>query len=610
MLRLEPNKGKAFLWDMRLLGKAAKLYVSNARQARGVTCSSAFAQAVGEVFLRKGSVPQNDEPKAAKTLSKAPKNSFRHRDFVICRLSLANLFRRSRKTSEESPVRFPWAESYALAAAQSLNRTCKSAAPKSAATRVMKSGLEIAFRIGQRINTCEFWLGFGFGIATRLLTRAMMLDAFPPSPDHATAFGISASAIAGVAAGVVACLVRALYRNAQRKPGAPKEAYCSRLLFESALMGLLGGIFGGCATNFGTLLTRSSAFAVGTATGATASIVHAVMKENWRHKDGGLGWEKFAFQSAVFSLAGGVLGIVSSDLFGSTSSAAASTPVGGADSILYINSPPDRPEFCGTDQCWLPPRMLEPPQRAAIPAMPVVPALPAEEVIRITVPEHHAPAHHPPKAPCAAKHPVIPKKETLCYPEKHVKHVKHIKHLKAKEPTEIIIRRTIIPAPIPVPPPEAVTPQGVPMHSFAPIEIPPRGEMPAREMPPMREPPPRGFNPCETGMCGDEPCYDSGAINLKGPCADPRMPCVERVSFNEDGEATKAVLEPASNWISRPYYEMERSPEEMRRTNWNTREQGNFIPARGSEGTGQLSLVVPVVNNRTLTLASLNPAPV
>ncbi len=615
MLRLEKKKGKAFLWDMRLTAEAAKHLINGLSHILYMVHPTDFGKAEQETFKRTYRASAGyTQPRAG--LSNAPRHKYRHSDKVVRKLSLANIFGLNRKKPEPAPapepviVPYPWTTAYAHAfekrRKRSHSRRPMPVTPKktSSVATTRDRVLEMVFQIGKRINTWEFWLGFGFGLATRLSTRILIMETFSEMPDYATMVSFIACAVAGLTAGMAAHLIRAFYRNATRVPGAPKELYFSRPMFEAALIGLLGGMFGGCATNFSTLVARSSAFTVGMATGAAASIFHSVVKNGWRTDDGHFAWERLVFQSAIYTFAGGILGVVSADLLGSSDSIA-SVPTGGSDSILYLRpSRPIGPEACGTDQCFAPPPPMEAqPQMPLQMALPPLPPPPAEEVIRITIHERgHAPSGH--HGPRISKPHVAPRKEELCYPAKHVKHVKHLKHLKPpKEPAEIIIRRTIVPAQLPpIPPPQTVMPPpGMPPQYFAPLEPPsgPPPEMPVRPM----------FNPCETGECGGEPCYDSEAINLQGPCSDPSMPCVERVSFNDEGLATRAVLEPADRQVTHPYYEFRRDPEDMRLANWNVKEQGNLIPARGTENAGELSLVMPLANNKTLALASSAPRP-
>lgn len=90
-------------------------------------------------------------------------------------------------------------------------------------TRLRKLSLDILHQIRNRVNTHEFWLGFGFGVATRTATRLAILAAFPETPRLATAASFVACAGAGLATSAITHLVRTYYRNSKLPKGAEKE---------------------------------------------------------------------------------------------------------------------------------------------------------------------------------------------------------------------------------------------------------------------------------------------------------------------------------------------------------------------------------------------------
>jgi hypothetical protein len=156
------------------------------------------------------------------------------------------------------------------------------------------------------------------------------------------------------------------------------------------------------------------------------------------------------------------------------------------------------------------------------------------------------------KKPARKKHRVAPKveKEKMCYPVKHIKHPKRKRAKRVKSKIEFIIRAT-------------------------PPVIPP--------------PPPPPIDPCLTGHCAPDPCHGSLLKTIKGPCADPRTPCVERVTFNDKGQAIRVVLEPQAVPASKPYFEYQQ-----------------YVHASDSSRKPELSLVVPLAKE-SLAIAVMGP---
>jgi hypothetical protein len=146
-------------------------------------------------------------------------------------------------------------------------------------------------------------------------------------------------------------------------------------------------------------------------------------------------------------------------------------------------------------------------------------------------------------------------------PVKHVRHVKPIKHVKPH----------VVPKP-PLPLPERVIIQQPPPQPLPPLPV---------------------VDPCDGGLCG-EPCEPHAQIDLQGPCADPLTPCVQRVSFNEEGIATKVVLEPQMIQQQGPYFEIHRVPE-ARMAGWNEASRNITTASNTVSDTTEVSLVVPFV---------------
>jgi hypothetical protein len=634
MLRLENTTGKAFRWDMQPTKEFARRLMRELPLFLRPSLAE-FAKAKHEfAHKRLQTLPpaKTVDPKKRKTtqaamLKESPEHCYRQRDSVRPpRLRIFEWFSditrnlAGKKAIITGPL--PWAGCYSPRKTRAhvmyfnwMKRHSEGL------TRVKRQASSLFSQIMCRIQTPEFLLGFSSGLATRVGTKIAILSALASSKDLMLASSFIACAGAGLAAGIITFLVRTKYRNLKAPASAVKEKYWSRQLLESAVIGLLGGLVGGASTSAGGLIARSSTFVIGTAVGISAGLFRAVVKGDWR-KEGRVNWEQLAYRSVVFGVIGGALGVVSGDLFGSKVSIAASTPVTGEDSVIYVPppEPSSLPEVCGTDQCYAPP---EPPPPPAQPmATPVIPVVPQEEIIRIRVPAEH---HEPPRVP---HHPKVPSRERLCYPErprvaKQVKHLRHLKHAKPPpEPIDIVIRRILMTPVAPGAPAVPMTPavqvmpsapvgpvmQGAPMPPVSPMHMygpggPQHAPPPAfREMPPIER-----YNPCEDGECGNEPCYDSSALDIKGPCSDPNTQCVARVSYNDDGEATRAVLEPHAFKTARPYFEITHSPEDLRIANWNNETQGTLIAGNGGR-PGELSLVVPVLNNRTLAFAG-NMAP-
>ncbi|NTU77017.1 MAG: hypothetical protein HGA90_04295, partial [Alphaproteobacteria bacterium] len=130
-------------------------------------------------------------------------------------------------------------------------------------------------RLREQVRSPEFWLGVVFGATTRITTKFEIVAAFATTPGLVTLAGFVACATAGVAAGAVTHLVRTGYRNSKAAPGKGKEKYTGKALFESAAIGLFGGMLGGYVMNAGAVLARAGSVAIGVGAGVAAGVLHA-----------------------------------------------------------------------------------------------------------------------------------------------------------------------------------------------------------------------------------------------------------------------------------------------------------------------------------------------
>jgi len=84
--------------------------------------------------------------------------------------------------------------------------------------RLKKDIAAFAAQLRKHLSSYEFWLGFGCGAATRIATKLAVLTVFSSAatPRPAMVAGFVACAFAGLAAGVIAHLARALGRPLTR----------------------------------------------------------------------------------------------------------------------------------------------------------------------------------------------------------------------------------------------------------------------------------------------------------------------------------------------------------------------------------------------------------
>ncbi len=484
-----------------------------------------------------------------------------------------------------------------LPQAKSDNKTSPTVQPKHSAIRV------IASRLQHHLTSAEFWLGVVFGAATRISTRMLIFAAFQDSPGLGAAVGFLACAVAGVLAGMVTYLVRTRYRNARAK-GIELEPYWCKGLFESALIGLFGGMIGGYAVNASAVISQSSGLAIGATAGVAAGVIHAGVKiygaaPSQRSK---MRWSKFVFQSALFGVFGGALGVTFGELLGTNASVAASVPVGEAGSVIYV--PPASPtqpvsDFCR--DCGHPPPPPQQPIAAPVQTVHVAPVEPQDAGHKLVEKQAPQPKHQPSR-PHAHKHLKTHTKTHTHehthrhthahkhphHVESHAKKITKVRHLKKLRPAIKMDDRYIVldkPKYL-TPPPQAVQPP-------PPVKV--------------IMPPPPPVDPCDVGHCA--PSCDTVKIDVKGPCSDPSVPCVQKVVFNADGEATKVVLESRVMHAAEPYYEIE-SPKGVTAVNWRHAGQSVANAMRANDENIKVSLLMPIANNATLALANAGPMPV
>jgi hypothetical protein len=203
-------------------------------------------------------------------------------------------------------------------------------------------------------------------------------------------------------------------------------------------------------------------------------------------------WRKLATRGLVYGTAGGVIGMMSSAVFSINGSWA-------------MSSQP-------------------PPASSPYPPSPVLIAPNSTPLVM---------------NPGTANLPLPPAPSPTCVvPPPHVTHHVHrIVHHKLAHPQTV----------------EPPKPVNTVVEELIIIELPPP---PLPAPPPMMPPPVQHFAPppCDGDCNGD--CGQRSDLDLKGPCADPRMPCAERVSFDANGDPVRAVLEPQTSGIRGPHFEV------------------------------------------------------
>ena len=428
---------------------------------------------------------------------------------------------------------------------------------------VQESMSVIGMRLKHHVTSPEFWLGVTFGVVTRIATKFAIAGAFPDHHVSAMAVGFVACAGAGVAAGMVAYLVRVWYRNSKVRGNEEKEKYWSKALLESAVIGLFGGLVGGCVTNVGAIVAQGGSFAVGATSGVVVSVIHTASKKYWASQElrANNDWGSLIFQGVTLGVVGGVIGVVAPDLLEAHNSIAAPVNEGEGASLYLppsanpqglVLSPPSttiqpvESVVVGTPQSYQPSLVSRPTLVAPLVAKePVPPLVQPQQQVPIQDPCHkvvHKVRHH------------------------HIRHARHIRHI--KQPP-IVKNIFIIRPPPEMPPP--------PPLLYIPM------------------PPPVVVDPCATGNC-DAPCDISSQLDLKGQCADPNTPCVERVSFNEEGQAKKVVLEPRLGHESRPHFEVERTRlSEV--SDWGKAARDVSDDSSADSHLAKVSLVVPFANS-------------
>jgi hypothetical protein len=203
---------------------------------------------------------------------------------------------------------------------------------------------------------------------------------------------------------------------------------------------------------------------------------------------------------------------------------------------------------------------------------------------------HHYHHHHH-----HVHHHVVP-----CEPAKvkHVTHLKHLKHMKTYHAHHIM------------PPPPPYIENVYIIQQSAPPPLPTTVVIPLSTTPPPQAvvQPQAVGQPCATGDC-EIPCESTSQIDIKGPCADPNQPCVERVSFNNDGDATGITLEPRTSPNSQAHFELS-TPPATDAPSWSKVAQATTTTnTDSSDDSTHVSLVVPFMKSAYASLASAGPVP-
>jgi hypothetical protein len=378
-------------------------------------------------------------------------------------------------------------------------------------------------KLKEQISSPEFWLGILTGIMTRVTIRLAIEASFSPASKadlRSTLVSVIACASAGVAAGMITYLARALYRNAKIAEKNKKEKYGNANLVRSALAGLIGGAFGACVIVLGGLIARASMLAVGVTAGALLGLPYAlaVSPKQSNSRQAATGRGKWAFQCATFGAAGGVLGVISADLLSAHNAIVASVSEASIPLNIASSAAP-LPDACAAGSC-------------------AAPAPSAPPVIQAKAPVHHT-AFRPHRANgqvhLANNKPLLAQHTDKAPPIARIREVVHLAYVR--------------------------------WGNVAGMRSTPH------------DPP---------GVTA------STQLDIKGPCADPRIACAERVFFDSNGDATKVVLDVQPEGSPAPHFEVQ--PSAATASNWNGAARGLTAATASTADASKVSLVVPFVN--------------
>jgi hypothetical protein len=351
---------------------------------------------------------------------------------------------------------------------------------------------------------------------------------------------------------------------------------------------LNGGI-----TNASAVLARVGGLSVGATTGVAIGLIHAGtngLRAIRNPQATELNWKQLAMQGAAYGAAGSILGVASTNLFDPHGfiaiSSAHAQPM--MDKSFSLPPPSSPPTIGGV--LFAPPQLSSPPV-APIQSVSVGSQPTTTDFSQITTQQsmNLQSAGHPQSDwrsgdPC--RHHVV---------RHHHRH-HHLVHAK-REPRPIveiiIVDRPVYP--LPPPPPMIVVPIVPPPHAvLPPLHVDPcatgdclpscetSSQLENRDMPVSYSDMPQDAGiPLDTGMpvspgiplevssstmpLSQAAVVDAGlpqevqtavntgapadaatVLNIQGPCANPNVNCVEHIAFNDEGEATNAVLEPQS----------------------------------------------------------------
>ena len=380
--------------------------------------------------------------------------------------------------------------------------------------------LSLADHLRGQFRSLEFWLGLSCGLLTRLLTKFAVHSILQSADAHLAAgfLNIVACAAAGLAAGIAVHWVKLAYRNRRTTPTDRRERYWTKAALASAVTGLLGGILGGCVADVGALVVRAGSLAVSVSAGAVMGVPYALAMETRTH-GATRRWRGAALQGAVFGAVGGMMGIVSADIFGTHSPA----------TVIEQTS-------------------------KAVPLPPAVAVAAAEPPSMMIL--------SPPQPVQIAHHTIIA-------------------HVGGHPHAHALARLAIV--------------RHVRPHTTPSIELAFEPNQPltlaaaAYHLP-------TSANHAVT----PPPAIDPNQPALKGPCAEPGAVCAERVIFDDDGNATKVVLDVRPDHQTGAHFVMESNSTAAADT-WNGAAQ-DATSAPGQDDTVKISLIVPFATHQAAPL--------
>ena len=421
-------------------------------------------------------------------------------------------------------------------------------------TKSVRKPKSFMARLVGQFTTYEFWLGVAAGLTTRALAYRAIEATFAAInvPLSSLAATFVACGGAGLAAGFAVYFIRFVFRRMTQPQHSLTERFWGRGLLSSALTGLLGGMMGGGMYGSGTLLASSETLVVGGVIGATIGVVNAVVQSAGQRAEHGI--LTLALRGMAFGAIGGVVGASMADVLGVHNAMAAPAPDAHNVHFSHVaegtSTAPHAATAMATDAhpTTSATPFIKPPAAMAdtSPAVDTAHTAHADQVVCYH-PHHHAHHHH--------RHHYV----------RHAHH-HHAHPAKPLEPSVVVMPQEPLQAPY-----------HPPLLVEIPLDGPVQTVQPTVTMP---------HSPCASGNCAPS-CDQQTQIDLRGPCADPGMSCVERVSFNDQGDATRVVLEPHANGVHAPQFER------MADNNARYHAQTVVADADAGDGDAKVSLVMP-----------------